>query len=446
MQGLPAKGLNLGIREQMAAHARPRPQQVVGVMSPARAPKRARLTMSTFLRTLFVAGRITSKELATAAYVSITPSTIDDMTTLTQWAKAGNESMILGNIHRDLQRNMQTRSTLPDVYEASIPLWNRVKNKQYMERMYFTLPYEELYQSLQISPEDFNANYCDADGPMANILAEWCRRMKVTFTEPLVGFGAWGDSAPLNKRDSLYCVLYNSTTGLKSKNRSRFAAWSKRSTCNCGCKGKCTFEEIWKIMKWNADVMLVGELPTTRHDGIKCSYSSRIGDVKRATMARRKLGFRGVFIQFRGDWQFYKQALNLTGWRAEGKNHRVCWKCHASTSTGPLCYRHVSTNAGWRDTKVSHEAFLNNILHNNTFCSVLFSFPGFRLDYVLADLMHVGELGILQYLLGNTFYDLFLQIGGKSLTLVRLSRTCCIWYGSPLNLLAWITLLLRRFI
>jgi hypothetical protein len=37
---------------------------------------------------------------------------------------------------------------------------------------------------------------------------------------------------------------------------------------------------------------------------------------------------------------------------------------------------------------------------------------GFRLEYVTIDLMHVSDLGILQYLLGNIMFEAFKHFGG----------------------------------
>ena len=44
--------------------------------------------------------------------------------------------------------------------------------------------------------------------------------------------------------------------------------------------------------------------------------------------------------------------------------------------------------------------------------SVIFSWPGFELEYVSGDLMHTADLGITQYLIANVWFELFKQIGG----------------------------------
>ena len=46
------------------------------------------------------------------------------------------------------------------------------------------------------------------------------------------------------------------------------------------------------------------------------------------------------------------------------------------------------------------------------FFSAIFLLPGFIFDYFSIDLMHCCDLGILQYLLANVLFDLFLEMGG----------------------------------
>ena len=51
-------------------------------------------------------------------------------------------------------------------------------------------------------------------------------------------------------------------------------------------------------------------------------------------------------------------------------------------------------------------------LMNGGYIPLLFSFPGFILDYITADLMHVSDLGVVQYVLGCTMFELFKEMGG----------------------------------
>ena len=42
----------------------------------------------------------------------------------------------------------------------------------------------------------------------------------------------------------------------------------------------------------------------------------------------------------------------------------------------------------------------------------LFSIPGFKLKYISIDQLHAGDLGVMQFILGNILFDIFVEIGG----------------------------------
>ena len=94
----------------------------------------------------------------------------------------------------------------------------------------------------------------------------------------------------------------------------------------------------------------------------------------------------------------------MTGWQPEGPSGRVCWKCQANATSHP--YTDASLTATWRLTRITHEIFLSTCLLSNLFVSPLFLLPGFRIEYVTADLMHCVCLGIVQYCLGNIIFEI----------------------------------------
>ena len=57
-------------------------------------------------------------------------------------------------------------------------------------------------------------------------------------------------------------------------------------------------------------------------------------------------------------------------------------------------------------------AFLASSMAGAQFLSKLFSVPGFTLQYIIPDWMHTVCLGVLQYLMGNVMWELFVHIGG----------------------------------
>ena len=75
---------------------------------------------------------------------------------------------------------------------------------------------------------------------------------------------------------SVCLVLVNALTGILH-GRFAFAAWSKRSTCDCGCKGRCTFDSVWAVLCHIMQILLAGEWPSKRHDGASFQSSGLPG-------------------------------------------------------------------------------------------------------------------------------------------------------------------------
>ena len=105
-----------------------------------------------------------------------------------------------------------------------------------------------------------------------------------------------------------------------------------------------------------------------------------------------------------------KSTLNLVGWRPEGPTKRVCWKCAANTLDLP--FTDPSLTAAWRRTCISDRGYIIGSSITGTEVSSLFAVPGFRLSFVSIDWMHVVDLGIAQYCLGNVLWELFQELGG----------------------------------
>ena len=57
--------------------------------------------------------------------------------------------------------------------------------------------------------------------------------------------------------------------------------------------------------------------------------------------------------------------------------------------------------------------FLSSPLMGSQFLSKLFSVPGFTLHYIQPDWMHTVCLGVLQYLMGNVMWELFVLVCGS---------------------------------
>jgi hypothetical protein len=364
--------------------------------------------ISEFLKSLFVKGRLSAVEIqeASGAIGNCIDKTSAETGSILSWSKAGTNGERPTNVSRDVLRQMKKGVKRPEVYSTRIPFWHAATNYRYEDDVHFNLPYELLEFELGDSNLD---DWCACGPELQRSMRDWKRRVRIPDAEIVAGLGIWGDSAPVNVRDSLYVILFNVVTGANHK-RHVFTSWSKRQMCACGCKGKCTFDAILKVMVWVLQHMLIGKYPSIRDDGIPFAESNKIGDKIRSKQAGKPMKLKAGCVQVRGDWQFYKQAFNLNGWRGEGPNKRICWLCHANTTSIP--FNDSTLGAKWRHTMICHADFIKRALILNLYVSVLFNFPGFVLEFVSIDLMHCCDLGILQYLLGNVLFELFLKIGG----------------------------------
>ncbi|CAK0895530.1 unnamed protein product, partial [Prorocentrum cordatum] len=83
------------------------------------------------------------------------------------------------------------------------------------------------------------------------------------------------------------------------------AAW-KSFERNCWNDFK-KLSEVWAVLGWMCSYWLTGKWPSVRHDQIPFSRSPFRGDKLRSARAGQAMQVRGVLIDFRGDWAWYKQ-------------------------------------------------------------------------------------------------------------------------------------------
>lgn len=72
---------------------------------------------------------------------------------------------------------------------------------------------------------------------------------------------------------------------------------------------------------------------------------------------------------------------------------------------------------------ISMPEFWASVAAKQAFLSTLWELPGFCLSMVKCDFMHISCLGILQYLQGNVFWELFRSVGG---TFKKPDRACTV--------------------
>jgi hypothetical protein len=309
------------------------------------------------------------------------------------------------NASRDTMRNMARSSTLPLPYYADIVSWDATNSCQCAEQVAFLLPHE-LAEAL-IGPEGPQQyTTIKLEDPLFAARTAWGQRVNPTVPNPeeFAPIGIWGDAAPLNKRNkSLYLLQWNF---LQEQARYWICAFASDLLCKCGCKGKCTFDSIMDVIVWSFRCMYFGCNPMSRHDGAAFSASRRVGDSNRAQRIHTPLTLKACVLHKRADWAWLKQLLELNCWSSSGN---ICWMCNCTRDQ----MTDATMQAPWRNTILSHAQFVKERFQNRKYNSSLWNLPGFDLSCIKPDLLHVGDLGITQAIVGNIMFELFQLMGGK---------------------------------
>lgn len=96
--------------------------------------------------------------------------------------------------------------------------------------------------------------------------------------------------------------------------------------------------------------------------------------------------YRGVLVAMKGDQKFLQRALKLTtAWNSE----RCCMYCRATTF-GPMLYCAFGPHAPHCNTMITNDEFLQTGCKPNSWIKL----PGFHLQLVLADWLHIVDLAI----------------------------------------------------
>ena len=212
----------------------------------------------------------------------------------------------------------------------------------------------------------------------------------------LVPLGLHGDAVPHQHGKSIEVFSWNF---LAEPDADRFliTTMEKRFCCNCGCSGRHSLDPIIEVVTWSLKQITLGLWPDRRHDGTPFAKE----DKERSGKAGASIGARGALMTVRSDWAWLKQIFSFPAW----SNQAICFRCAANKSDCP--YTDMGQGAAWRTRRYSSAAFWAQFRAQGLTPSPLFSLPGFSLEMVAIDLLHAGDLGVTQDLLGNVCWEFF---------------------------------------
>lgn len=152
--------------------------------------------------------------------------------------------------------------------------------------------------------------------------------------------------------------------------------------------GPPTENPILEAVVWSWKVAATGVFPTRDHLGAPMT-----GWRKRMAGQQIAGGFKLLFCQMLGDWQWLAKVLSLeTKWDTES----MCHLCHA-TKSGCTNYANFCHDAPHIETTRSAAHYLESPAAQK---SPLSKLPGWHLETCMVDIMHAGPLGIVAWAAG----------------------------------------------
>ena len=194
------------------------------------------------------------------------------------------------------------------------------------------------------------------------------------------------DGAPTTKVDGLLTISWSTLHGAgATKEKKQVFATVPQSW-------KVNFDHLICRFVWAMNALIDGFLPREDWAG------------KPMTDAGRQLagGWRLAPIFCVSDWEFYS---NYCGFPTGQSVPRMCWRCHASPHDGPLCFCQVDPDAGWRETFISHEEYMEELRSKNQEPCALMGIKVLRLEGFLGDAMHGMDEGFTSEVAGNVFHE-----------------------------------------
>ena len=137
-------------------------------------------------------------------------------------------------------------------------------------------------------------------------------------TEPVLPFAIFVDAVPYSLVDG---VIGFWAVNLLTGRRYLIVALRKSVCCRCGCRGWCSFYEVFSFIVWSVEALKDKIYPHARHDGTVFGRT----DSCRAAKAGQSLFARCAFLYVKGDWAEFSTTVGVPSWR---DNLRACFRCN----------------------------------------------------------------------------------------------------------------------
>ena len=163
-----------------------------------------------------------------------------------------------------------------------------------------------------------------------------------------------------------------------------------------------TMKTFYKVLQWSLDALSLGKHPTHDHEGVAFSpmHHPHMYAVRDKLLTDE--GLVGCFSEMRGDWKYLHESLMLLEYY---NTNYVCHLCRAHSHIGRNLWTDFSQQANHRRTLATNTQWMRMML-GALIVSPLLLIPGFHCWRVFFDIMHTADLGIFQWIVPSTLWEL----------------------------------------
>ena len=304
------------------------------------------------------------------------------------------------NLARDMTRRIlkdNKGNKWPPLYVANCKLFEPKTQCEKVCPVAFLLPHEVVAKFVRKNGLD---QCCISDGLCENSKQHLLLCQQKMQCENLVGLAYWGDGVPctFDKNQSIEVMSWflPGLMGVDQNIRIPFSIINKRYFT----ADHATIDDCMQIFAWSMKALFCGEYPEYDHTGVKLTG-------RRAQLAGTSLGCKGVLLEVRGDWAYFKSAFRLP---QHNEGAGICWLCEAK----PADVRQPSSSASWRTSRLSHWQLLRRQLALGCTISPIMSIPFVQNSIFLQDWQHCADQGILVDWLGGLFRYLLRKFPGTT--------------------------------
>lgn len=369
------------------------------------------------LREKWAKGDLSSTEVQELAAVAGQ----DSCERLPKFRRLGAGGKHRGNANRDLARALGKPTGAPEFHYAHIPVAGPNGLPSVVPHP-FLLPHELFSQLYHHRPNTFH-QCVGGDtrerrelwtGLEATPVVQNHPSLRAGQLDNTVPIGLHGDAGAFSHHDSLFTLTWNSLLGQGTTRELRFVVTCVRKSDLL--PDGSTLESIFHVLAWSLNALLAGTTPHFDPDGLPIDGGGE-------PLAGP---WKGACVQVRGDWQFYCQAFHFPTWNT---NERMCWLCRASNVNANLLWTDFNTNAAWRASVWSHDAYVADVLSRGEDLPNLFSIRGLRLECIVVDVLHCVDLGVASLVIGNVLNEVLPKLGpNREQQISALNARLASWY------------------